>query len=115
MKEYSIEKSDNQVIVILEGRSRVSETFDAERKTLGGVLKWRVNGPDGYGLYGFSQVDDDDILKIDATACVFDASQEEAVRALCDRTYGRLNVAIQEVFEMQDRLEALEEEIRNLR
>ena len=113
MKEYSIEKSDNHVIVILEGRSLLSKKFDAERQALGGRPKLRGNGPDGYGLYWLCQ--DNDMSNIDAMACVFDASQEEAVRALCDRTYGRLNVAIQEVFEMQDRLEALEEEIRNLR
>jgi len=113
MKDYVIEKSDGHVIVILEGHSQVSKTFNAERQTLGGKLKLRGNGPDGYGLYWLCQ--DNDMSNIDAMACVFDASQEEAVRALCDRTYGRLNVAIQEVFEMQDRLEALEEEIRNLR
>lgn len=112
MKEYSIEKSGNQVIVILEGRRLLSETFNAERKALGGMLKLRGNGPDGYGLYWAFQ--EYDMSTIDAAACVFDASQEEAVRALCDRTYGRINAAIQEVFEMQDRIEALEEEIRNL-
>jgi len=113
MRQFSIEQSNSQVIVILEGHSWPSKAFDKGREALSGKRRWRGEGPEGYGLYGACQ--DDEMSSIDAMVCIFEAEQEEAVRALCDRTYGRVESAIQELYELQRRLEALEEEIRNIR
>jgi len=94
---------------MFEGDGLVNSLFDKKRKKLGAKMKWAGYGPDGYGLYSKSQYDD--IWRIDEMACVFDASQKEAVFALCSEAYGGKEGAIEEELEMKRRLEALPSEL----